>query len=150
MTLTLTQQRKIYRDLPACKKKQVKAACSSCSMSGDGWFSTMLNAVKRVLGSPLAKKIGSTVLKEVVIPEAKKKFESWKKQKGQGLSLAGMGVKKSKAAAKKKKGNGISLAGMGKKRKKKGNGLSLAGNGISLAGTGLSLAGTGCYEKCGF
>ena len=79
--LTLAQQRSLLRALPASRIAVVRKHCRSCEQRGDG-FMDIVRSVGRALG-PVAKEIGPTILKELVLPMLKKKIA------GKGLRLAG-------------------------------------------------------------
>ena len=103
--LKLTEQRRLYDALPKARKVALRKHCQCCQMRGDG-IKDILKSVGKVLG-PIAKEIGPTVMKEIVLPLLKKKIE------GKGLTPAGGSLK---------------LAGQGKKkrrsRKTKGGSMS--------------------------
>lgn len=85
--LTLPQQRALYRALPASRKNACKRVCQQCQMKGEG-FMSILKKVGKALG-PVAKEIGPTVLKEIVIPLVKKQVGSGLVPSGGALRLAG-------------------------------------------------------------
>jgi hypothetical protein len=94
--LTLTQQRQLYRALPASRKLAVKKTCKECSMRGDGLMD-ILKKVGNALGA-VGKELGPTVLREIVFPLVLKKY------RGSGLTLPGRGdTKKSVVASRRKK-----------------------------------------------
>jgi len=68
-----------------------RAHCRKCQMAGEG-IGSILKKMGRFLG-PIIKKIGPTVLKEIILPLVKKKIQGGgkpkRKQKGSGLRLAG-------------------------------------------------------------
>lgn len=90
--------------MPTSRMKAVRRVCQNCEMKGDG-LKSILSKVGRALG-PIAKEIGPTVMKELVLPMLKKKLT------GSGLSVPGGSLK---------------LAGQGRKRRrrrKKGGAMS--------------------------
>ena len=91
----MKQQRDMVKALPAHRLSDVKKHCNHCSMKGDG-IMDIIKSVGRVLG-PIAKEIGPTILKELVMPFIKKKVS------GKGLHVSG---------------GALRLAGQGAKRKK--------------------------------
>lgn len=109
MKLNLKQQRALIKALPAHRINDVKKHCKSCQMRGQG-IGAILKSIGSVLG-PIAKEVGPTVLKELVLPFVKYKLT------GSGTHLAGKGTK---------------LAG---------GSMPIAGRGTKLAGGGLRLAG---------
>jgi len=94
--LKLAEQRRLYEALPQARKTALRKHCQSCQMRGDG-LKDIFKSVGKVLG-PIAKEIGPTVMKEIVLPMLKKKIE------GKGLNPAGGTLK---------------LAGQGKRRRKR-------------------------------
>lgn len=86
--LNLSEQRKLYGALPASRKNMVKKHCRACAMRGEG-LGKILKSTGKVLG-PVAKEIGPTVMKEIVVPLLREKMKS---QKGKGLTLPGGGLK---------------------------------------------------------
>ena len=104
--LKLAEQRRLYQALPQTRKNALRKHCQTCQMRGDG-IKDIFKTIGRVLG-PIAKEIGPTVMKEIVLPMLKKKIEG----KGKGRSP-------------------LSTPGNGK-----GNGLSPAGGSLKLAGQG--------------
>lgn len=128
MTLTLNQQRSVVRLLPASKRASLKKRCEVCEMRGEGLFDIIKSAGKflvKELG-PIAREVGPTVLKELVIPLLKQKIV------GSGLKTAGGGLKLP--------GRGLRLAGQrGRsskpcvvtKRGQKGKGLHPTGGRIA-------------------
>lgn len=97
--LTIPQQRKLLKALPATRKNAVKKYCRQCQMRGEG-IQDILKKVGSVLG-PIAREVGPKVLKEFIIPLLLKKA---KEKYGVGLTPAGGTLK---------------LAGQGRPRKKK-------------------------------
>lgn len=97
--LTLAQQRKLLKALPASRINAVKKHCRACQMRGDG-IGDILKSIGKVLG-PVIKEIGPVVLKELILPLIKKKA-------GLGIGLAGGHC-----------GAGLKLAGTGKHKKKR-------------------------------
>ena len=93
--LKLSEQRRLYDALPQCRKTALRKHCQSCQMRGDG-IKDIFKSIGKVLG-PIAKEIGPTVLKEIVIPLLKKKID------GKGISLPG---------------GTLRLAGQGRKKRK--------------------------------
>ena len=93
--LTLAQQRALLRSLPSSRIGEWKNHCRDCQMRGAG-IKDMLSSAGKFLG-PVVRELSPIILKEILIPLAKKKA-------GLGLSLPGSGLK---------------LAGQGKKKKKK-------------------------------
>lgn len=83
----------------------IKKVCNKCAMRGDG-LGSMFKSVIKFLG-PVAKELGPTVLKEIVLPIAKQAIAN---------KLAGKGASRKKLA-----GKGLKLAGQ------RGKGLKLAG-----------------------
>jgi hypothetical protein len=110
MPLSLVQQRALVKALPANRIKALKKHCQSCQMKGQG-IGDILKSIGAVLG-PIAKGVGPTVLKELVIPFVKYKLT------GKGTKLAGQGTV---------------LAG--------GSMPAYSGRGTHLPGAGLRLAG---------
>ena len=100
--LTVGQQRKLMRALPASRMVAVKKHCRSCQMRGEG-LGDILKSIGKALG-PIAKEVGPVVLKELIIPMLKK-------QAGLGLGVAGGGLGVA--------GNGLKLAGSGAKKKRR-------------------------------
>lgn len=103
--LTIVQQRKIAQSLTPAQMKKIKSICGKCEQKGEG-FSDIFKKVQKFLGSPLAKAIGKTVLKEIILPflkKAVKKKLTGGGCKGKGLKLAGGGLKLAGGRAKKKK-----------------------------------------------
>jgi hypothetical protein len=92
MKLNLKQQRALIKALPAHRIKDVKKHCQSCQMKGQG-IGAILKSIGSVLG-PIAKEVGPTVLKELVIPFVKYKLTGkGTKLAGQGTVLAGGGLR---------------------------------------------------------
>tara|TARA_R110000823_G_scaffold41021_2_gene108287 strand:- start:439 stop:888 length:450 start_codon:yes stop_codon:yes gene_type:complete len=116
MKLNLKQQRALIKALPAHRINDVKKHCKSCQMKGQG-IGAILKSIGSVLG-PIAKEVGPTVLKELVLPFVKYKLT------GSGTHLAGKGTKLA--------GGSMPVAGRGTK---------LAGGSMPVAGRGLRLAG---------
>jgi hypothetical protein len=81
MKLTTQEQRKLMHALPAHRIAAVRAHCSKCEMRGEG-LASILKSMTSVLG-PVAREVGPTVLRELVVPFLKKKIA------GKGLRLAG-------------------------------------------------------------
>jgi len=108
--LTLVEQRKLVRALPAHRIAAVRSHCRKCEMKGEGILS-ILKTICKALG-PVAKELGPVVLKELVLPLLTKKL------------FKGKGRKPRKKAS----GRGLSLPGQG---------LSLPGSGLRLAGQGI-------------
>ena len=79
--LTLAQQRKLARALPAHRIAAVRKHCRACEQRGDGFMDIVRSATK-ALGS-VGKEFGPQIMKEIVIPLLKKKIA------GKGLRLAG-------------------------------------------------------------
>ena len=71
--LTLPQQRTLYRALPAQRRMMVKKHCRECAMKGQG-IMDILKSISNILG-PIAKELGPTILKEIIVPLIKKKME---------------------------------------------------------------------------
>jgi len=86
--LTVSQQRSLYRALPASRKLAVKKHCQQCQMRGEGIMS-ILKSVGKALGS-VGKELGPTVIKEIIAPMVLKKYG------GSGLTLPGGGRKPAK------------------------------------------------------
>ena len=105
--LTNPQQKALLNALPNHRKNAVKSHCQSCQMRGEG-FMDILKSIGSVLG-PIAKEIGPTVLKELILPFVKKKMT------GNGLSPAGGGL--SPAGGGLSTGGALKLAGQGKQKK---------------------------------
>lgn len=98
--LTVTEQRKLMRSLPATRMKAVRDTCHVCEMHGQGVKET-LKKVKKVLGD-LGREFGPVILRELVLPLLKAKL-----LQGKGLKLAGQGLH----LAGGRRGAGLSLAG---------------------------------------
>lgn len=90
--LSLAQQRKLLRALPAARINAVKKHCRLCEMRGEGLMS-ILKSVGKALG-PIAKEIGPVVLKEMILPLLKKKLGMGLTPAGGTLRLAGQGAMK--------------------------------------------------------
>lgn len=106
--LTIREQRKLMKALPASRMAVVRSTCHTCKMRGEG-IKEASAKVKKVLGS-LAKEFGPLILRELVLPLLKQQIAkriggTGLKLAGQGLSLAGQGShpKKKRKAIKKKK-----------------------------------------------
>lgn len=86
MKLTVAQQRKLLKALPAHRVSSVRKVCKECKFSGRNLTGSGIKDVmakaRKALG-PLAQEIGPTVLKEFVMPMIMKKIS------GSGLRLAG-------------------------------------------------------------
>lgn len=101
--LSVTEQRRLVGALPAHRMALLKKHCRACEMRGEG-FTDILKSAGKTLGA-VAKEIGPTVLKELILPLLKEKYIN-KKGKGlvpagSGLKLAGQGKKKRKCKSKK-------------------------------------------------
>ena len=112
--LTLAEQRKLIKALPAHRMTALKAHCRKCEMKGEGILD-IIKSVGKVLGG-ISADVGPTVLKELVLPLLKQKLFKGKgrkprKKRGAGLSPGG---------------RGLTLPG--------GRGLGLPGSGLRLAG----------------
>lgn len=94
--LSLPEQRRLYQALPQSRRTAVRRHCLQCSMRGDG-LGSIFKSVGKVMG-PIAKEIGPTVMKEIVLPILQKKIE------GNGLTPAG---------------GALRLAGQGRKKRRK-------------------------------
>lgn len=106
MRLTVAQQRKLLKALPAHRVSSVRKVCKE--QGGSGIKDVMAKA-RKALG-PLAQEIGPTVLKEFVMPMIMKKIS--------GGALR----KQSAGTARFCRGSGLRLAGqrgVGKRKKKK-------------------------------
>lgn len=106
--LSLVQQRALMGSLPASKLTAIKKCAVKCQMQGEG-IKEILKKIASVIGD-VAKKVGPTVLKELVLPFIIRKG---KEHAGLGLRLAGSGGSGLRLA-----GSGLSLAGSGKRPKK--------------------------------
>ena len=134
MSLTMSQKKAIKGALSQKDKQMLMASLKADDMGGEG-FMDFIRSVGKFL-NPVVKKVGGIakdaapfILKEIVLPLAKKELE--KRISGKGLNVAGGGLK---------------ITGTGCCQKKcgrcKGRGLTLAGKGCkSCKGQGLSLAG---------
>ncbi len=107
--LSVAEQRMLYEGLSELHKSNMKKAYmahhneemagSGGIMTGKGFLDTLKSFTKKAsmyaekYGLPILKELGSTVLKEILVPIAKKKL-------GLGLKLAGTG--KSRKVPKKK------------------------------------------------
>lgn len=98
--LTLAEQRTLMTALPASRKKACEAYCKKAHMKGEG-IKDILKGAAKILG-PVAKEIGPTVMKELIIPMIKK-------QMGMGLNLPGGGLNLP--------GGALKLAGQGEHKK---------------------------------
>ena len=98
--LTLAEQRALIKALPKTRMDALKDHCRSCEMRGEG-IKDIMKSAGSALGS-IAKEIGPTILKEIIVPLLKKKA-------GLGISLPGAGISLP--------GAGLKLAGQGKKKK---------------------------------
>ena len=106
--LSLTEKRKLAREIPAHQIQLIRKRClGHGSMKGSGIGSLFKTALS-VLG-PIASVIGAPILKELVVPVAKK-------------------IKKTVGLGSKPAGRGLRLAG------RSGRGSSVAGGGLKLAG----------------
>ena len=85
--LSLAEQRKLLKALPASRVSAVRKSCRSKEMRGAGIKSVAIKA-RKALG-PIAKEIGPTVLKEFILPMILKKAGIEMPKKGKGLKLAG-------------------------------------------------------------
>lgn len=108
--LKVVEQRRLYDALPQARKLAVKKHCRSCQMKGEG-LADIMKSIGKVLG-PVAKELGPTVLKEIIVPFLKKKIVerfadnpagSGLNPAGGTLKLAGQGKKKAKKKVKKAK-----------------------------------------------
>lgn len=102
LKLTVAQKHKLFHSLTPSQKSVLKNHMCACHQSGEG-----IGSFFKKLGSvlaPIAKEIGPTVLREILIPIAKKKV-------GLGLKTAGSGTRTS--------GGALSLAGGKRKPRKK-------------------------------
>ena len=127
------------RGLKRSHISKINKVCKCEAMKGKG-IKDMFKSVIKTLG-PIAKKVGPTILKEIVLPMAKAHIEKKYGAKGDGLRLAGQrgrGKKKRKAKTMKGKGKGVNTgyASRGKSygttkgyKLMKGVGLGLAGKG---------------------
>jgi len=88
--LTKAEQRKLFDALPAARKNALHKHCKACSQRGEG-FLDIFKSIGKFLG-PIAKELGPTLLKEIIMPLLKQKAGI----KGSGLKLAGAGKKKTK------------------------------------------------------
>lgn len=136
MPLTLKEQRKIVRMIPAVAKSMLKKHCKACEMGGSGLLDVLKSAGKFLVKTigPIAREIGPVVLKELVLPLLKAKIS------GKGTSVAGRGLTVA--------GSGLQLSGQRRtgqrrahcpnartrKTKTGGSGLKLGGQGRSQAG----------------
>lgn len=101
--LTIKEQRDLIKAIPHSRKISVRKYCETCQQRGDG-IGDILKKIGSVLG-PIAKELGPTVMKELVIPFIKQKITQPPAQPaGKGLTLPG------------------------------GKGLTLPGRGLRLAG----------------
>ena len=96
--LTLSEQRKLARNIPMAARQKGAGCCVKRMQDGEG-FMDALKSVGNAIG-PIVKVLGPTVLKEILLPLVKQKLS------GKGLRLAGQG-------------SGLRLAGQGVKRKTK-------------------------------
>jgi hypothetical protein len=96
MALTLIEQRKLVRAIPAKYKTGLKKHCRSCEQGGAGFFDVLKSAgnwLGKTLG-PIARQIGPVVLKELVVPMISKKLGMGKPKKaGSGLRPMGAGLR---------------------------------------------------------
>ena len=69
--MTLKEQRDLIAALPAHRLKAVKDHCKACEMRGEG-LKSIMKSIGSVLGG-VAKEVGPTVLKELIIPYIKHK-----------------------------------------------------------------------------
>ena len=90
---TKAEQLALLRALPPTRKNAMKTHVRTKQMSGAG-ISDILKGLKSILG-PLIKEIGPIALKEFIIPMLHKKLA------GNGLELAGRGMRKKKAPRRK-------------------------------------------------
>lgn len=96
MRLTVAQQRKLLKALPAHRVAMVRKACNCKEQGGTGVKSAMTKA-RKALG-PIAAEIGPVVMKEFIMPMIMKKL------KGEGKSaLKKHGKRSSRCPAKRKK-----------------------------------------------
>jgi hypothetical protein len=102
--LSLADQRKLIRTIPADRRVALRKCCKDCEQRGYG-IKTTIKKAGEALGF-IGREIGPTVLKELILPLLKKKTA------GRGLRLAGAGGKKSG-------GRGLTLSGAGKRKGKK-------------------------------
>ena len=108
MKLSLTEQRKLIRALPQHRISACRHHCQMKEQSGAG-IMDILKSIGSVLG-PIAKEVGPTVLRELILPMLHKKLSgNGLHLPGKGLKLPGKGVVKKKP--KKKAGSGLKLAG---------------------------------------
>jgi hypothetical protein len=104
MPLTLANQRKLTKMLSESDKSRMKSTV--VQMQGQGFsFSDIISKIKSVVNNPIVKEIGSTVLKEVVVPFVQRKMSGNGTQiSGSGVRLAGRVRGNGKAKPKAKRG----------------------------------------------
>jgi hypothetical protein len=90
--LNLTEQRTLMRAIPASRRGLIRQHCCNEQMKGKG-VKSILKSVVKVLG-PVAKELGPTVLKQLVLPMIKKKMGMGINVAGGSLRLAGQGRKR--------------------------------------------------------
>jgi hypothetical protein len=115
--LTVSEQRKLIQALPASRIAKVKQHCMLCEQKGQGLMD-IVKSVGKVLG-PIAREVGPTILKELVIPFVKQKAGI----KGKGATLPGGGVKLA--------GKGVTVPHSGKRLR---NTNKMAGSGVNIPG----------------
>ena len=109
--LTLAEQRKLIRAMPAHRVNACKTHCQMKQMQGEG-ISDILKSIGSVLG-PIAREVGPTILKELILPFLQKKMSgNGLNIPGSGLNLPGKGKPKKKVKRKPTKGRGLKLAGV--------------------------------------
>jgi hypothetical protein len=92
--LKLSEQRALLGALPKSRIKALEKHCLKCQMKGQG-IKEILKSASQILG-PIAKELGPTVMKELIIPMLKKQMGMGLSLPGGALKLAGQGKKKIK------------------------------------------------------
>ena len=145
MRLTNEQKLKLYQALPKEHKDEMMRVAKAKHQKGEG-IGSILSSIWKILG-PVAKAVGPTVLKSVVLPVLEKNVLPAVEQKidkiinpnrnpppypGKGLDLPGKGkgiCGCMPGYGMSLPGNGLKLAGQGKRRGRppKGCGIALPG-----------------------
>jgi hypothetical protein len=139
MKLTNEQKLKLYNALPKEHKDEMMRVAKAKHQKGEG-IGSILSSIWKILG-PVAKAVGPTVLKSVVLPVLEKNVLPAVEQKIDKIINPNRNPPPYP-------GNGLDLPGKGMCGCM-GRGMSLPGNGMSLPGNGLKLAGQGMKRRPG-
>ena len=99
MPLTLAEQRRILKALPAKHKTALRKHCRDCEQGGAGFFDVVKKAGNWLVATmgPIAREVGPTVLKEFILPMLKEKtgldLRMRKKKKPAATPAAGSGLR---------------------------------------------------------